>query len=1856
MPPRYGSPPIGNTLEILSEDAERVFCRAWRSDAERSRKTVLAILPTAEDPLPAILDRLIHEHRLKDQLDEAWAVRPLELERGRGRTMLVLEDPGGEPLDRLLGTPMEIGRFLELAIGIATALSQLHQHGLVHKDIKPGNLIVNCADTQVRLTGFGIASRLPRERQSPDPPQIIAGTLAYMAPEQTGRMNRCIDSRSDLYALGVTFYEMLTGRLPFAAADAAEWVHCHIARHPVAPARRLDSIPGPISELVMKLLAKAAEDRYQSAAGLERDLRRCLAAWQAYSRIDEFALGESDTPDRLFIPEKLYGRKREIEALLAAFDRVVTGAAPELVLVSGYSGVGKSAIANEMHRLLVPARGLFAAGKFDQYKRDIPYATLVQAFQSLVRPLLSKSDAELGLWREALHAALGANGQLIVDLVPELKLIIGDQPPVAELPPQQAQSRFQLVFRGFISVFAQADHPLALFLDDLQWIDAATLDLLEDLLTRADLSHLLLIGAYRDNEVDAAHPLMRKLEAVKRSGARLDEITLAPLGLDDVEAFIADTLRASPAQCTPLSRLVQEKTAGNPFFMIQFLSALAEEGLVTFDYGAARWCWDIDRIRAKGYTDNVVDLMVGKLGRLSAETRAALQRLACLGNSAETSMLAMILGTTEEDVHAALWDGVRQELIERLETSYRFTHDRVQEAAYAQIPEQQRAEAHLLIGRLLVAQTPPETREEAIFEIVNQLNRGRSLIRGREESEELAALNLVAGMRAKASTAYASALTYFAAGSALLAEGGWERQHDLAFALALHQAECELLTGALTAVEQRLPLLSTGADRTVERAKVACLGIDLYLTLDQTSRAIAVGLDYLRHLGIAWSPHPTEEEARRDFERVWARLERHATEELVDWPLMSDPASLATLDVLTKFVPPAFYTDVNLVSLAICQAITLSLEHGNSDASAAAYVRLGMVAALRFGRYQAAYRFGWLGYELVERRGLARFRAEVYMNFGNMVMPWTRHVKTGRDLIRRAFEAARNAGDLIYAALCNLQLNTNLLAAGDALQDVQHEVENGVAFARRVRFGSSMDFLGVQLALVRTLRGLTFRFGSFDDEQFNEAQIERRFARNPDVAPAECWYQIRKLQARFFAGDLTAALDAAAHAQVLLQRSLTTLETTEYHFYSALARAASCEAATPEERAQHLAAVVAHQRELAVWAENCPENFESRAALVGAEVASLEGRALEAMRLYEQAIRSARANGFLPGEALANELAARFYAARGFDTLSHASLRNARACYLRWGASGKVRQLDQIYPHLGEEGTAAGPTRTFGAPVEHLDLAMVIKVSQAVAGEMVEQKLLDTLMRVAIEQAGAERGLLILTREGEPRIEAEVTTRGESVFVQLCDEAVRSDLLPESILLYVLHSRESVVLDDAAIETAFSMDPYIRRHTARSVLCLPLINQAKLIGALYLENNLASRVFAPSRIAVLKLIASQAAISLENTRLYRDLAEREARIRRLVEANIIGIFLWSIEDGDVVVVDANDAFLQMIGYERSDIVLRRLRWTELIPLEWRARALEARAELARAGTLQAYEHEYAHRDGSRVPVLVGAATFDQARDHGVAFVLDLTDRKRVEAEARESERSYREVQAQLAHANRVATIGQLTASIAHEVNQPIAATVTNASAALRWLNGRTPNVEEVRLALGRILKDGNRAGEVIRRIRSLIKGAPAKKDSVAINDAILEVIALTRGEAMKNRVLVETHLDETLPLIEGDRVELQQVMLNLMINAIEAMSTVRDGTRELRISTARAEDDGIIVTVRDSGPGLAPEQIERFFEPFHTTKPNGLGLGLSICRSIIESNGGRLWAGANEPRGAFFQFILPIGTAEILNQSGGASS
>ncbi len=969
---------------------------------------------------------------------------------------------------------------------------------------------------------------------------------------------------------------------------------------------------------------------------------------------------------------------------------------------------------------------------------------------------------------------------------------------------------------------------------------------------------------------------------------------------------------------------------------------------------------------------------------------------------------------------------------------------------------------------------------------------------------------------------------------------------------------------------------------------------------------------------------------RQEYERLWQQLGTRPIEDLIDLPLMNDASTLATMNVLSKLMPSGNNTDNNLNSLLIARMVNLSLVYGNSNASCLGYSSLALVLATDFNDHSRARRFAQLSLDLVEKRGLDAFKSRIYLRIGGAISPLTHHFRFGCSLIRRGADEGDKVGDVLYASHCRSHVVKNLIASGEPLDAVERETLDALDFARRT--GSNFVFVLIlnKLYLIRKLRGLPLDLRLFDDRTFDEGGYEQYLEADPNLTNPAYAYWTRKLQACVFAQDYASALDAAVKAQGMLAGP-SPVERAEYHFYAALARAGSVD--TPEDlqsdwQTTHRDALTAHHQQLRIWAEYCPENFENRAALVAAELARLERRDLDAERLYEQAIRSARVNGFVHNEALACETAARFYAARGSEVVAEMFLERARDGYLRWGADGKVRQLEARYPQLAMAAPRRG-TREATSPDHQLDVAAVVEASQALSSEMLLPRLIERLMTIAVQNAGADRGLLILPHENEYRIEAEARADGEQIVLHYGAPA-GPPAVPEAIIRYVMRTQESVILDDAAKHNLFSEDPYVRLRRQRSILCLPLVRQGELVGLLYLENALASHVFTPERARLLELLAGQAAISLENTRLYGDLQEREAKVRRLVDSNIIGICIF---DPDRRIVEANDAFLGIVGYSRDDVISGRLSFSGLTPPEWAGTDERILAELASTGTSGPFEKDFFRKDGSRVPVLVGGATFGEPPRQGVAFVLDLTERKRAEAE--------------LAHANRVATMGQLTASIAHEVNQPIAAALLNAQGAIRWLTHQPPNLEMTRQSVERIITDSKRAGDIVSRIRDFFKKAPTRKEDWEINEAILDITRLARAAMSDHCVLVKMKLSEALPRMLGDKVQLQQVILNLIMNAIEAMSEVKEGSRELLISSGRAGSDGVLVTVADSGPGLPHANPERIFEAFYTTKSSGLGMGLSICRSIVDTHGGRLWAMPNQPRGAVFCMMLPIGEKSL---------
>jgi predicted ATPase/signal transduction histidine kinase len=1479
-------------FEYLLTDGE---FNLYRGRGTEDLRSILVVAPVLRRPDREAVRRLEHEYSLLEGLELDCTLKPLRLIHDEGRIMLVFEDPGSGVfgLDRWLGQPMDLGRFLRIGINLAVGLGELHRQGLIHKDIKPDHILVDTVTDKVWFTGFGIASQLPREHQVLEPPEVIAGTLAYMAPEQTGRMNRSIDSRSDLYSLGITFYQMLTGSLPFVASEPIEWIHSHIARSPVPPHERIPEIPEPISALVLKLLAKTAEERYQTAVGLETDLRKCLLEWNSTGRIEPFAVAQQDVPDRLLIPEKLYGREQECRTLLQAFDRVVASGKPELVLVSGYSGIGKSSLVQELYKVIVLPRGIFVSGKFDQNKRGVPYATLAQAFRTLVSQILSMREEEVIRWRNLIVEALGSYGQLMVNLIPELELVIGKQPAVPHLPPQAAQSRFEAVWRRFLGVFARKEHPLALFIDDLQWLDPETLRLIEQFLTHSQIEFLLLVGAYRENEVTANHPLRLTLQATRAGGAAIHEIALQPLSLRDTEELLGDALHCEPSSTRQLAALVHDKTRGNPFFTIQFLITLADEELLKYEAREAAWRWDLKGIRAKGFTDNVADLMIVKLRRLPNVTQEALKLLSCLGNTVKVSTILAAVDGAEGEMHSAFWEAVRAGLILRNDNSYQFLHDRVREAAYALIPEKERPEFHLCIGRRLLTRMSPDEVVENIFDIVNQFNLGGSLIYDRDDKTRVAELNLEAGRKAKTTAAYASAGGFFSLGIALLGDWGWETQPKLAFDLRYEMAECEFI-GANFAETRRLisELLSRGKSK-IDRAAAYRLKMQLHMVESALLEAIQTGLECLQMFDVVMRVEPTRQDVQIEYDKVWLNLGVRPIESLIDLPLMTNSEMQTVMSVLRIFFRPAYLVDTNLTQLIVCYMVNISLTHGTTEASAHGYVGFGLFLGPVFHRYHDGDRFAELAMRLIEKHQFSAWTSDTYL-MSQMVVVWTRPLTVAVEFLRTSFRAAVESGDVVLACYSLEHMVTDMLARGDNLDQLWLESEKALDSAQKAKFLQVVNVLTSTQGFIQSMRGGNVSISGFADEEI-KAALERGEG-SPPVAI--CFDLILKLQTYFMAGQYEAAVAMVREIEPLLWSAQCHIQAADYYYYAALAIAAMIGPSSSEPR-RSAESLKRYLTKLSEWAEIYAPTFFDKYALVSAEIARIEGRDLEAMRLYEDAILSARKHGFIQNEAISYEVAAQFYLDRGYETIAQTYLRNAHQCYLRWGALGKVEQLEQKFSGVADRFSIGDPS-SMDAPVDQLDLQTVVKISQAVSSEIVLEKLTQTLMRITVEHAGAERGLLILQQGEEYRIEAEAKVGPSGVEVRLQHAATSSSELPESLLRYVIRSQQSLILDDASSQSLFSQDPYVLEKRPKSVLCLPLVKRTDLIGALYLENKLAPRVFTPKRLALLQLLTSQATISLDHARLYAEAKRAEGlqaamarqreifaqqRVAQLVKAN-----------------------------------------------------------------------------------------------------------------------------------------------------------------------------------------------------------------------------------------------------------------------------------------------------------------------------------------------------------------------------------
>jgi Nif-specific regulatory protein len=1425
-------------------------------------------------------------------------VRARELVRGGGSSVLVLEDAGAAPLDGLLRSGrLPLHAFFRLGTRLCTIVAELHRQDITHACINPRSILVQSADHEPSLHDFSLATRGQDQAAVPISHLLLGGALAYASPEQTGRMNRVVDYRTDLYSLGVTFYQALTGVLPFVSDDPLELTHWHLARMPTPPAEIDPTIPVVLSRIVLKLLSKTAEERYQSALGLREDLARCEGEWTARSAVAEFPLGQRDVSDRFLVSQKLYGREREVDALLGAFDRCCAGTTA-LTVVSGYAGIGKTALIQELYKPIVRQRGYFTSGKFDQIAR-MPYGGFIQAFRGLIRQLLTKGEHELAGWRARLSEALGSGSSVLAQVIPEVELMLGAQPPPPSIGPAEAQNRFRLAIQNFLRVLAQREHPLVVFLDDLQWADSASLDLLKPLLRSSEVQHFLLIGAYRDNEVDSGHPLARTLAALETEGVQLFRVALGPLALTDLTLLIHDTLHGELSAIEPLARLILEKTGGNPFFVIQFLKALREGGLLNFDYDRARWTFQMDAIARAGLTDNVIDLMTGKIQRLSARAQVALTLGACIGNQFDLHTFAIVNDQSDDDAAGHIREALEAGLIipvahpveaepeewasaaaPRISPSYAFLHDRVQQAAYSLIPDDRKQLVHLTVGRLLLDRSDAAITEEKLFDIVHHLNLGRALIADQTERIALARLNLTAGRKAKSATAYDAALGYFTTGFTLLTEARWDTDYDLAFELHLESAECEYLCGRFDEAEQAYRPLLQRARTRLDRARIHNLRILQYEHVSRYADAIRAGGEGLALFGVV-VPEAAEDKDKalaEELAAIQAQMGDRSIEALIDLPTMEDLEIQTVMKLRANLHTSCFLSGDKVLTLLNTSAmVRLSLVHGNIEESAYAYaLHAAMLVGPVLEDHQSAYEFGLLALRLNERLHAPALRSKILMMFAWQISVWCRPLEASFPYTRDAFRIGKETGLFVDAAWALFNEAWLALLTCCQLDDL-HAYAANVEYIRRIKMDHIADGHQVILQWGRALQGLTYDPVSLTDAVFDEAVYRREYESRRLF---EMFHVVATLALRYTFGDFGGARDAARLAEDVIRRDFTGTIWDELRvFYHALTLAALHAPSTPREVEAELDALSAR---LARWAESAPHLFRLHHLIVAAELARARGRAEEAMVLYETAIGAAAGAGCPRERALANELYAVYRRDRGHSRVAAAWMLEARDAYAQWGAAAKVRDLERRYPDLlTPPATPAGETAQ--STVRPLDLVSVMKAARAITVELELEGLLQTLMRIALENAGAERGYLLLDRRGDLVIEAEGAVDPPRVSVVQSLPFDENRHLSQAVVHYVRKTAESVVLGNATTDERFAGDPHIAATRPRSILCAPIVHQGKVRGMLYLENNLTADAFTADRIETLHILLAEAAISLENARLYGEMRQEVARRRQAEE-------------------------------------------------------------------------------------------------------------------------------------------------------------------------------------------------------------------------------------------------------------------------------------------------------------------------------------------------------------------------------------
>ncbi len=1815
------------TLKLIYESANSLVYRALR---EADQQPVILKLLKEDYPTPTELTRYKQEYEITRNLAIDGVVKTYSLEPYQRSLVMVLEDFGATSLKEWRqGQPLPLKEFLQLGIKITQTLGEIHQQNIIHKDINPSNIVLNLETQELKIIDFGISTQLKRESPTLQNPHILEGTLAYISPEQTGRMNRSLDYRSDFYSLGATFYELLTGQLPFETNDALELVHCHIAKIPPFMEMGREGIPKVIVDIVMKLLAKTAEERYQSAWGIKADLEECFNQLEAKGEIADFPLGTQDISDKFQIPQKLYGREVEVETLLAAFDRVAnnTQSQIEMMLVAGYSGIGKSSLVAEIHKPIIGKRGYFISGKFDQFQRNIPYLAIARAFKGLVKQLLSEGEAKLSQWREKLLDAVGSNGKIIIDVIPEVELIIGKQPTVPKLGLSETQNRFNLVFGNFIRAFCTKEHPLVIFLDDLQWADSATLKLIELMMSDTQMQCLFLIGAYRDNEVNPTHPLMMTLHNLEEKQATVNQITLAPLVSKDVNQLIADAVNSDIETAKPLAELVQSKTSGNPFFVNQFLNTLYSENLISLSLTRdCQWQWDLSQIEAQDITDNVVELMIGKVKKLPPATQQVLRLAACVGADFDLTTLAIISEKSQTEIYSQLTSALHSGLIlpkseldqNLLIQEYKFLHDRVQQAAYTLIDESQKQAIHLTIGRLLLHNTPPEELAEEIFTIVDHLNLGVELVKQQQEGNKIAQLNLMAGQKATAATAYRAAVNYLHTGLKLLSPDCWQFQYDLTLALHQEAAEAAYLNGDFMAMEKLAEEVFNNAKTVLDKIKVYDVKIQAVGAQGNFKEAIKIGLQALKQLGIILPEQPSQLDIQRGFEETASLYSRQEIEELINLPDMTEPEPQAAIYILSSISAAAYIAAPQLMLLIVLSMVNLSIQYGHSTWSAFSYACYGLILCGVVQEIELGYTFGKLSLTLVAQLNTKRSKARALEVLGAHVMHWKEHFRETLAILSEGYRSGVETGEFEFAGYCAFYVCDHSYFIGHELTDLEQKMGRYSNAISQIRRENPFYWVAMFRQVVLNLLGQSKNPTCLVGEVYNEEQWLPLAIQANDRLGIHLLY-LNKLILSYLFGEKDQAVQNAVRAEHYLDGVTAMVVVPLWHFYDSLAHLSVFVEAAKQGKQAILNRVNTNQEKMRQWAHHAPMNFLHKFYLVEAEKARVLGQVLEAEEFYEQAIAGAKENEYIQEEALAYELAAKFYLERGRDKIAQTYMQEAHYTYTCWEAKAKVADLQAKYPQLLTKSSTSRSITTTSTIIsnstsdsqsgETLDLATVMKASQTIGKEIELDKLLTNLMTILIQNAGAQTGFLILQTAGELVIEASGTVDDEEVSV--LQSLPIANRVATSVINYVSNAQETVVETDAAQSGNFTTDPYIQGNQTKSLLCAPLLNQGQLSGIVYLENNLTTGAFTTDRLEVLQLLSGQAAIAIDNARLYNNL-EQKVSDRTQELKNTLDTL--QATQNELIQSEKLAALGQLIANIAHEINT---------PL----------------GAIKASINNIANaldNSSQLLPQLLSQLSPPQQVDF---FALVATTARKSPTlsfrEERKLRRSYRkeleeyEIEDADFIASKLVEMGfnQDIEPFIPLLQNPQSDLIINAAYNLAIQQADSENIQ---LAV-------ERAAKIVFALKNYARQEQSgKKVKASVTEGIDVVLTIYYNQLKQGVRVTKNYQD--IPEILCYPEQLNQVWTNLIHNALQAM----DNRGKLEINVTQ-EGENIVVKVTDSGCGI-PEDIQKqIFQPFFTTKAagEGSGLGLDIVSKIIAKHQGKITVDS-VPSKTTFTVFLPI--------------